>query len=125
MEDQAAQRADAPIADSEEIPASGARVRELRPAEYPVSVVEPGVWSRSDVPEEDHGFPAPKERRPRPRLRLALSILVSVLGLLIAAATVILFVRLTEYATTTLPSTAAPVQISTQHVTAHEGAMHA
>lgn len=93
----------APLAESEDIPASGARVG---PAitEYPVTVTMPGQWSQSPVPSDDHGFDAPRPRRARPRLRLAITIAATVLGLLITAATVLLFLRIVEFAQEDLPA---------------------
>lgn len=93
----------APLAESGGIPASGARVR---PAitEYPVTVTMPGQWSQGAVPADDHGFDAPRPRRPRPRLRLAITIAATVLGLLVTAATVLLFIRIVEFAQQDLPA---------------------
>lgn len=92
----------APLAESEEIPASGARVRP-RVEKYPVDVVNPGMWSQNDLEEEDYGFPPEKPRRRRARLRLGLTITVTVLGFLMAGATAFLFWRLYHFAIEDLP----------------------
>lgn len=92
----------APLVDSEDVPASGARPRP-RVQTYPVSVLNPGMWTENHLEDEDYGFPEPPARRERPRLRLAVTIVVTVLGFLLAAATVIGFVRLTSFAVEDLP----------------------
>jgi hypothetical protein len=103
---------DAPLLESEDVPASGARVRR-RVEKYPVTVMNPGIWSDNQLENEDYGFPAPKERRERPRLRRGLTITATALGLLIAAGTAVLFVQLTSYASDSLPaSSLAPTTIA-------------
>ncbi|WP_240613359.1 hypothetical protein [Brachybacterium endophyticum] len=94
---------DAPLLDSEDVPASGARVRR-RVEKYPVSVMNPGIWSDNQLEHEDYGFPEPAPRRARPRLRLGLTIAATAVGLLLAAATAVVFVRLTSYAEDSLPA---------------------
>ncbi len=102
--DEARTRADAaPLAESEDIPASGARVRP-RIEQYPVTVVNPGMWSDNQLEDEDYGFPPAADRPARPRLRLAVTIVVTVLGLLVAVATALLFVRLVHLAHEDLPA---------------------
>lgn len=91
-----------PLMSSEDVPASGARPRE-RVDTYPVEVLNPGMWTQNHLQDEDYGFPPPKPYRSRPRLRLAVTIVVTVLGFLLAAATVLLFVWLTEFAIEDLP----------------------
>jgi ABC-type transport system involved in cytochrome c biogenesis permease component len=54
--------------------------------------------------DEDFGFPPAKQRRDRPRLRLALTIVVTVIGFLIAAATVLVFLGIHDYAISSLSS---------------------
>lgn len=88
---------ESPLAESEDIPASGARSRPRRET-YPVTVINPGTWADNPPEEVDDGFAPARERRPRPRLRLAVTISVMVLGLLLAAATAVLFVRLVDVA---------------------------
>lgn len=97
-------QADAPLMASEDVPASGARIRTRSAEPYPVTVLNPGMWSENHLEQEDYGFPAPPETRQRPRLRLAMTILATVIGLLLAVAAVILFVQLTQYATDRLPA---------------------
>lgn len=103
--------APAPLTASEEIPASGARLRP-RADQYPVTVLNPGIWTDNPLEAEDYGFPPEKLRRRRPRLRLALRILVSVLGFVIAGLTALLFVRLVDLAQHDLPTAAlAPTAV--------------
>lgn len=97
----------APLLESEEVPASGARPRP-RVEDYPVTVLNPGMWSQNHLEAEDYGFGPEPPRTERPRLRLAVTIAVTVLGFLLAAATAVLFVRLADYAVTELPDRAAP-----------------
>lgn len=92
-----------PLLESEDVPASGARPRP-RVQDYPVTVLNPGMWSQNHLEAEDFGFGPEKERRERPRLRLAVTITVTALGFLLAAATAILFVRLADFAVHDLPS---------------------
>ncbi|UEJ83187.1 hypothetical protein Bra3105_02345 [Brachybacterium halotolerans subsp. kimchii] len=98
---------DGPLLLSEDVPASGARVRRRIPS-YPVTVMNPGIWSENQLEHEDYGFPEPAERRARPRLRLGMTIVATVVGLLIAAGTAVLFVQLMQYATDSLPATSLP-----------------
>lgn len=86
-----------PLQDSEDVPASGARPRE-RVESYPVSVINPGMWSQNHLEDEDYGFGPAPEPRDRPRLRLALTIVVTVLGFLVAGATAVGFVWLVDFA---------------------------
>lgn len=95
---------DGPLLVSEDVPASGARVRRRIPG-YPVTVMNPGIWSENQLEHEDFGFPEPAERRERPRLRLGMTIAATAIGLLIAAGTAVLFVQLMQYATDSLPAT--------------------
>ncbi|MDO5661969.1 MAG: hypothetical protein Q4G40_04670 [Brachybacterium sp.] len=87
-----------PLLESEDVPASGARpIREEIP--YPVEVTSPGNrrWlPRQDVTEDEFGPVVPFRRRPR--LRLAVIIIVTVSGLLFAAATAYLFIHLAREA---------------------------
>ncbi len=92
----------APLQDSEEVPASGARPRP-RVEQYPVDVLNPGMWSENHLQDEDYGFPPAKPRRDRPRLRLGMTITVTALGLLLAAATVLIFISLVDRAVEDLP----------------------
>lgn len=92
----------APLQDSEDVPASGARPRP-RVDVYPVSVLNPGMWSENHLEEEDYGFPPATPRAVRPRLRLAMTIAVTALGLLLAAATAVGFVLLVDFAIEDLP----------------------
>ncbi|GAB2543550.1 hypothetical protein GCM10027268_16890 [Brachybacterium huguangmaarense] len=95
----------APLAESETIPASG--VRTHAPVdEYPVEVSMPGVWTSRDEVVDIHGFPPAPVRRDRPGLRLTLRLLALVGGLLVAAATAYLFVRLVHFAQEDLPASA-------------------
>jgi len=93
----------APLAESEDIPASGARVRP-RAEQYPVTVVNPGMWSDNRLEDEGYGFPPAADRPPRPRLRLVVTITATVLGLLLAVATALVFVRLVHLAHEDLPA---------------------
>ena len=86
----------APLQDSEDVPASGARPR-ARVEQYPVSVLNPGMWTENHLQDEDYGFAPAQPRRDRPRLRLGMTITVTALGLLLTAATVILFVQLVQF----------------------------
>lgn len=107
-----------PLLASEDVPASGARLRP-RTGQYPVEVLNPGMWTDNHLEDEDYGFPTPRVRRDRPRLRLAMTILATVLGLVVATLTVLLFVRLEHVATTDLPavSSASSTEIiPTTHV---------
>lgn len=92
----------APLRDSEDVPASGARPRP-RVDRYPVDVLNPGMVSDNHLQDEDYGFPPATPRRERPRLRLGLTITATALGLLLAAATVLLFVTLVDRAVEDLP----------------------
>lgn len=102
----------APLAESEHLPASGIRIDRTE-REYPVAVTLPGVITDLGGPAVDtHGFGPASSRRPRPRLRLALTILVTLLGLAITAATVLLFIRIVDYAHQDLSASAASVSSS-------------
>lgn len=94
---------DGPLQASEDVPASGARPRQ-RIDTYPVAVLNPGMYSDNHLQAEDYGFPPAKPRRSRPRLRLGMHITVTVLGLLLLAATVVAFVFARDFAITTLPT---------------------
>lgn len=96
----------APMAPSEDLPASGARIPEAPTLDYPVSVTLPGELTEHEQQVDDHGFGPAKQRRDRPRLRLAVTITVAVLGLLIAGATAWMFVRVVDFAHTDLPAEA-------------------
>ncbi|WP_233190751.1 hypothetical protein [Brachybacterium sp. UMB0905] len=87
----------APLQASEDVPASGARPRP-RVEQYPVAVLNPGIWTENHPGNEDYGFPEPTPRPDRPRVRLGVTIAVTVLGFLIAAATAVMFVMLVNFA---------------------------
>lgn len=89
-------RSSAPLQDSEDVPASGARPR-ARVESYPVTVLNPGMWSQNQLEDEDYGFPPARERMHRPRRRLAGEITATALGLAIAAAVAVGFVWLTDF----------------------------
>lgn len=95
-------RGEAPLQDSEDVPASGARPRE-RVEQYPVEVLNPGMWAENHLQAEDYGFPPATQRTSRPRLRLAVTITVTVLGFVLAALTAIMFVLLVDFAVEDLP----------------------
>lgn len=86
-----------PLLDSVDVPASGARPR-ARVDTYPVSVLNPGMWSQNHLEDEDYGFPPAKPEKRRPRLRLGMTITVTALGFVLAALTAIVFVRLVDFA---------------------------
>lgn len=92
----------APLQDSEDVPASGARPRP-RVESYPVAVLHPGMWAENHLEEEDYGFPPAVPRRERPRLRLGVTIAVTALGVLLSAATAVGFVLLVDAAVEDLP----------------------
>lgn len=96
-QDRPAGRGEAPLQDSEDVPASGARPR-TRVDQYPVAVLNPGMWAENHLQAEDYGFPPAKQRTQRPRLRLGVTIGVTVLGFVIAALTAIMFVMLVDFA---------------------------
>ena len=96
FEDRTPSRGAGPLDDSEEVPASGARPR-ARVAQFPVAVLNPGMWSENHLQHEDYGFPPAKPRKHRPRLRLGMTITVTVLGLVLAALTAIMFVQLVDF----------------------------
>ena len=108
----AASRGPAPLQDSEDVPASGARPR-ARVEQYPVSVLNPGMWTDNHLQDEDYGFPPAPPRRDRPRLRLGVTITVTALGILLAAATVVGFVQIVDLAADGLPGllSSAAVQL--------------
>lgn len=89
-------RGAAPLQASEDVPASGARPRR-RVDQYPVAVLNPGMWTDNHLQSEDYGFPPAKPRRHRPRLRLGVTITVTALGFLLAAATAIMFVMIVDF----------------------------
>lgn len=91
-----------PLQLSEDVPASGARPRQ-RVETYPVAVLNPGMWSHNHLEDEDYGFPPARPVKHQPRLRLAMTIVVTVLGFLLAAATAVMFVLLTDFAVEDLP----------------------
>ena len=92
----------APLQDSEDVPASGARPRE-RVETYPVTVLNPGMWADNHLQSEDYGFPEPKPVTPRPRLRLAMTITATAAGFVLAGLTAVMFVLLTDFAIEDLP----------------------
>lgn len=96
-------RATPPLQESEDVPASGARPRE-RVDTYPVTVLNPGMWSHNHLEDEDYGFPPPEPVTRRPRLRLGLTITVTALGFVLAALTAVLFVWLTNFAIEDVPT---------------------
>ncbi len=89
-------RGTAPLQASEDVPASGARPRR-RVEQYPVAVLNPGMWAENHLQGEDYGFPPAPARTDRPRLRLGMTIGVTALGFVVAAATAILFVQLVDF----------------------------
>ncbi|GAB4096154.1 hypothetical protein GCM10028787_16290 [Brachybacterium horti] len=93
---------DAPLQRSEDVPASGVRPRP-RVETYPVSVLNPGMWSQNHLEDEDYGFPPAAPVKRRPGRRLAAHITVTALGFVIAALVAIGFVRLTDFAVEDLP----------------------
>ncbi|WP_193104529.1 hypothetical protein [Brachybacterium sp. FME24] len=95
-------RGEAPLQDSEGVPASGARPRK-RVESYPVAVLNPGMWSQNHLEDEDYGFPPAKPVKNRPRLRLGMTITVTVLGFVLAALTAVTFVLLVDFAVEDLP----------------------
>lgn len=102
LKDQPADHGAAPLQDSEDVPASGARPRS-RVEQYPVAVLNPGMWADNHLQSEDYGFPPAKPRKERPRLRLGITISVTALGLVVAALTAVLFVVLVDFAIEDLP----------------------
>ncbi|WP_232820274.1 hypothetical protein [Brachybacterium sp. YJGR34] len=92
----------APLQESEDVPASGARPRP-RVEQYPISVINPGMWSENQLEDEDYGFPPAPPRKDRPRRRLALRITATALGIALTALTVVLFVLLVDFAVEDLP----------------------
>lgn len=94
--------AEPPLQSSEDVPASGARPRG-RVEQYPVAVLNPGMWSENHLEQEDFGFPPATPRPHRPRLQLGLTIAVTALGFVLAAATAVLFVLLVDFAVEDLP----------------------
>lgn len=92
----------APLQDSEDVPASGARPRP-RVETYPVAVLNPGMWSQNHLEDEDYGFPPARPEKHRPRLRLGVTIAVTAAGFVLAALTAVLFVWLTDFAVEDLP----------------------
>ena len=95
-----------PLLDSEDVPASGARPRE-RVETYPVSVINPGMWSDNHLEDEDYGFPSAKPVTNRPKLRLGVTIAVTALGFVLAALTAVMFVLLVDFAIEDLPGSIA------------------
>ena len=95
-------RGEAPLQESEDVPASGARPRK-RTEQYPVAVLNPGMWTENHLEDEDYGFPPPKPVRRRPRLRLGMTITVTALGFVLAAMTAVMFVLLVDFAVEDLP----------------------
>jgi hypothetical protein len=95
-------RGQAPLQDSEDVPASGARPRK-RVEAYPVSVINPGMWSQNHLEDEDYGFPPAKTITDRPRLRLGMTIAVTALGFVLAALAAVMFVLLVDFAVEDLP----------------------
>lgn len=90
-------RGGSPLQCSEDVPASGARPRP-RVQEYPVAVLNPGMWTDNHLEDETYGFAPATARTHRPRLRLAMTITATVLGFVLAVLTVIMFVMLVDYA---------------------------
>lgn len=93
---------DSPLVDSEDVPASGARPRQ-RVQDYPVAVLNPGMWSDNHLEDEDYGFPPAKQVTQRPKLRLGATITVTALGFVLAALTTVMFVLLVDFAIEDLP----------------------
>lgn len=113
----------APLAESESIPASGVRTTSISSDtdDYPVSVTNPGVLVRHDVEHDLHGFEPERPRPEHPRRRLALRIIAALVGLLIAVATALLFVRLVRFAQEDLPPQSMAPIISSAAPTAAGG----
>ncbi|MFC7463723.1 hypothetical protein [Brachybacterium sp. GCM10030252] len=120
-------RDEAPLQDSEDVPASGARPRQ-RVEAYPVSVINPGMWAENHLEQEDYGFPPAKPVKDRPRLRLGVTITVTALGFVLAALTAVMFVLLVDFAIEDLPemvSGAAGYLDGAMHVPGATGLPHA
>jgi hypothetical protein len=79
-----------------DVPASGARPR-ARVEQYPVAVLNPGMWTDNHLQDEDYGFPPAPPRKDRPRLRLGMTITATALGLVLTALTVLLFVWMVDF----------------------------
>ncbi|MDO5644887.1 MAG: hypothetical protein Q4G21_04240 [Dermabacter sp.] len=90
----------------------------VRAAAYPVTVSLPGVLEAGSVAKDTYGFPPPPKRESSPRWRRALTWIAALVGLVIAAATIVLFVWLYQYATSSLPSPAAASVLSLPHAAA-------
>lgn len=120
FQDRPTSRGAAPLQDSEDVPASGARPR-ARVEQYPVAVLNPGMWSENHLQQEDYGFPPAKPRVQRPRLRLGMTIAVTVLGFVIAALTAIMFVKLVDFGIDDLPGMLGEASGRIQLVTALPG----
>lgn len=88
---------------SEDVPATGARPRP-RVDRYPVTALNPGMWSQNHLEDEDYGFgPAPVQKDRR-RLRLVMAILSLVLAAVLVVATVLAVRWGIHYATEDLPT---------------------
>lgn len=96
-----------PLQVSEAVPATGAKPRPRVDA-YPVTAINPGMWSQNHLEDEDYGFGEAKPYRRRPGLRLTGAILSLVLGALLVVATVLIFRWGYHYAVDELPTTPPP-----------------
>jgi hypothetical protein len=96
LKDRPAASGAAPLQDSVDVPASGARPR-ARVEQYPVAVLNPGMWTDNHLQDEDYGFPPAPPRKDRPRLRLGMTITATALGLVLTALTVLLFVWMVDF----------------------------
>jgi hypothetical protein len=96
LKDRPAASGAAPLQDSVDVPARGARPR-ARVEQYPVAVLNPGMWTDNHLQDEDYGFPPAPPRKDRPRLRLGMTITATALGLVLTALTVLLFVWMVDF----------------------------
>lgn len=91
-----------PIATSGSLPASGTVIPQ-RPDSYPITVVNPGMWTEDVRAATTYGFPIPRAKAERPRTRLGIIIVCLVAGLIITAAAAYGFVWLTHWSRENAP----------------------